>query len=201
MLSKARFVRASIHPMLVGFPIAFYTATLAALIAYLANGETYWYRTALLANVIGVACALVAMIPGIIDLFGLPPHSAARRLGVEHGSARLFATGLFGASAFVLGREWSARSPIEARYTLDAMLPVVFVAIGFLTMIIGSALGRSFVEGNRRIDALARPAATPTLQGEVARPPDEGENEADGVDFLNDVPTRPISAPRHDVVH
>ncbi|MBA3541767.1 MAG: hypothetical protein H0T79_19290 [Deltaproteobacteria bacterium] len=192
-MTKPRVAGHSIHPMLVGFPIAFYTATLATLIAYLGTGESYWYRTAFLANVIGLGCGLVAMIPGAIDLFRLPAYSAARRIGIEHASAQLFASGLFAAGAFVLGREWSSRSMLDGRYALDAVLPLVFVATGFMTMIIGAALGHTL--SAVQVD-LPRATATPTLDGEVDAPASE---DTDGYDYLDEMPTRPISAPRHGI--
>ena len=55
-MNGARIGRHPIHPMLVGFPIAFYTGGVASLIAYSVNADPFWLRlsiTLLVAGVIG----------------------------------------------------------------------------------------------------------------------------------------------------
>ena len=75
MYSKARIAGHPIHPMLVAFPIAFYTATVATLLAYVGTHESFWFRVAMVANLAGIVMAVVAVIPGAIDLFALPRGS------------------------------------------------------------------------------------------------------------------------------
>ncbi|HMG23267.1 MAG TPA: DUF2231 domain-containing protein, partial [Kofleriaceae bacterium] len=88
MDSKARIAGHPLHPMLVAFPLAFYTATVAALLAYLGTREAFWYRFAMVANVSGIATAVIASIPGAIDLLALPRGSRARAGRSRPGSRR-----------------------------------------------------------------------------------------------------------------
>ena len=39
-----------IHPMLIAYPIALYTATLVAFIIAAARGDTFWFRVAVVAS-------------------------------------------------------------------------------------------------------------------------------------------------------
>ena len=71
MYSKVTIAKHPIHPALVAFPVVYYTSTVAAMIIFLANGDPFWFRAAMLANVAGVATAVVAAIPG-----ALPPPTA-----------------------------------------------------------------------------------------------------------------------------
>src|SRR5580693_7607289 len=86
MYSKAQIAGRSIHPMLVAFPIAFFVATLAALIAYAAGThDVFWFRLATVANVAGVILGAVAAVPGFIDWsFGIPKNSPAKATGRNH---------------------------------------------------------------------------------------------------------------------
>src|SRR5205814_6508492 len=72
MYSKARIAGHPIHPMLVAFPIAFYTATVATLLAYVGTHEAFWFRIGMVANMAGIVMAVVAVITGAIDLLALP---------------------------------------------------------------------------------------------------------------------------------
>src|ERR1051325_10864773 len=44
MYSKIKIFGHPIHPILVAFPIAFYTGALAAFIAYNVNGDAFWFK-------------------------------------------------------------------------------------------------------------------------------------------------------------
>ena len=78
MYSKARLAGHPIHPMIVPFPIAFYTSTVATLLAYVGTQEAFWFRVAMVANIAGIITAAIAVIPGAIDLWSLPNPSRAR---------------------------------------------------------------------------------------------------------------------------
>ena len=83
--SKASIGGHPIHPMLVGFPIAFYTAGVAGLLVYAKTHDLFWYRGSMIAMFVGVAMALLAAVFGFVDLFfGVPRDTAARRTGVKH---------------------------------------------------------------------------------------------------------------------
>src|SRR5678815_3431593 len=101
MYSKARVAGHPMHPMLVAFPIAFYTATVATLLAYIGTLEAFWYRVAMVANIAGIVTAVIAAIPGAIDLLALPRQSRARATGLKHAGFNLIATLLFAVTAVV----------------------------------------------------------------------------------------------------
>jgi uncharacterized membrane protein len=83
--SKVTLAGHPVHPMLVAFPVAFYTATLLGYVAYAVTAEPFWYRLAFTANVAGVVMAAVAAIPGFIDWsIGIPSRSAAKADGLTH---------------------------------------------------------------------------------------------------------------------
>ena len=113
MYSKARVAGHAIHPMLVTFPLAFYTTTVVTLLVYIGTREAFWYRFAMVASVAGIATALIAAIPGAIDLRSLPRGSRSRKAGLQHAGFSLLATGLFAVTALVLYETWIHRAMVN----------------------------------------------------------------------------------------
>lgn len=112
MYSKAKIFGHPIHPMLVGFPIAFYTATLIAYAAYAATGHSYYFHMGVVANVAGVLGAAVAAVPGFIDwAFGVPSGHPAKTTGLQHMLLNVTALGLFTADGIIQLGQWDAVSP------------------------------------------------------------------------------------------
>lgn len=146
MKTKAAIAGHPIHPALVAFPVAFYTATVLALIGYEAGGDPFWFRVALVANIGGVAMALIAAIPGAIDLFTtIPDHTRARTTGLQHALANVTALVLFAISAGLLWAEWrDALAP--GRHQLDAAAPLVLSIIGLAATGVAGALGWKLVQ-------------------------------------------------------
>ncbi|HUF29729.1 MAG TPA: DUF2231 domain-containing protein [Gemmatimonadaceae bacterium] len=100
MLSAARIKTHPIHPMLVGFPIACWTLSVAANL-YAAYANTPHFFGYYLAAA-GCVTALVAAIPGFIDLFGaIPASHPARAIGWRHAVLNLIALALFAVSVAV----------------------------------------------------------------------------------------------------
>jgi uncharacterized membrane protein len=146
MKTKAAIAGHPLHPALVAFPVAFYTATLLALIAYAAVGDPFWFRVALVANIGGVAMALIAAIPGAIDLFAtIPGRSPARRTGLKHAAFNVGALVLFAISAGLLWGEWrDVIAPAAAE--LDATAPLVLSALGLACTGAAGVLGWKLVQ-------------------------------------------------------
>lgn len=112
MKSKATILGHPIHPMLVGFPVAFYVATLAAYSLYGFTGDHFAFRVGVIANVVGVATAALAAIPGTIDwAFAIPNGHPAKSLGLEHMTLNVSALVLFGIDAYLQIPLWNATSP------------------------------------------------------------------------------------------
>jgi uncharacterized membrane protein len=104
MYTKARIASHPIHPMLVAFPIAFYVATVVALIVHAASGDPFWYRAAFWANLAGIAMAVIAAVPGAVDLFTTVPRATkARATGIGHATLNLTALVLFVLSVLIIG--------------------------------------------------------------------------------------------------
>jgi uncharacterized membrane protein len=72
-----------IHPMLVALPIGLWIFSLICDFGFLITGEQSWAVTAYFTLGGGIVGALVAAVPGLIDLLGLH-DSNARRIGLYH---------------------------------------------------------------------------------------------------------------------
>lgn len=146
MYSKARVAGHPMHPMLVAFPIAFYTATVATLLAYIGTMEAFWYRVAMISNIAGIVTAVIAAIPGVIDLLALPRESRARAVGLRHAGFNLFATALFVVTAVVVYRTWTHRVMIDGEYLFDATIPLAMSVVAWVSMVIAGSLGWTLVQ-------------------------------------------------------
>ena len=146
MYSKARVAGHPIHPMLVAFPLTFYSATVATLLAYIGTREAFWFRFAMVVNIAGIATAVIAALPGAIDLSALPRGSRARAAGLKHAGFNLIATGLFVVSALVLYRTWSQRVMVDGEYVFDATIPLAMSVIAWVSMVIAGTLGWTLVQ-------------------------------------------------------
>jgi uncharacterized membrane protein len=146
MYSKARVAGHPLHPMLVAFPLAFYTATVATLLVYIGTREAFWYRVAMIANLAGIATAVIAAVPGAIDVFALPRGSRARAIGLRHAGYQLIATGLFVVTALVLYQTWTHKMMIAGEYLFDATIPLAIAVVAWLAMVIAGSLGWTLVQ-------------------------------------------------------
>src|SRR5437588_116818 len=112
MNSKVKFMNHPIHPMLIVFPIAFYTATFASFIAYQASMNVFWFQVGYVCNIAGVITALLAAIPGFIDwAIGIPSKHEAKRVGLVHMSLNVIALLLFAINAWVLSGQFNESLP------------------------------------------------------------------------------------------
>jgi len=82
--------------MLVGFPVAYLFGS-ACLDAWARmTGRRELFRTAADLNTLGLATALLAAVPGLVDyVFAVPPKSSAKKRATDHMFANLSALGLF----------------------------------------------------------------------------------------------------------
>ena len=137
MRSAARIGTHPIHPMLVPFPYACGVLSVVAdgYAAY-TNGPHYagYYLAA-----VGCVTALLAAIPGFIDLFGaIPAAHPARRVGWRHAILNLVALGFFALSV--------AARP-EPAYTNYLAYGASFA--GLLTIAVSGWLGGTLVYDHR----------------------------------------------------
>jgi uncharacterized membrane protein len=125
MKSTARIGTHPIHPMLVGFPIACWTLSVIADLwaAYVDQFHYFGYYLA----AAGCVTALIAAIPGFVDLFGaIPAGHPARSVGWRHAILNLIALGLFATSVAL--RPEPAYTTYAAYGTALAGLAVIAVS-------------------------------------------------------------------------
>lgn len=91
---KASIARHPIHPMIIPIPIGLWVFTLACQIIHEAGGAGPWETIATYAMGGGIIGALLAVTPGFIDLFSIPP-SRARSDGIWHMSLNITITAIF----------------------------------------------------------------------------------------------------------
>ncbi len=115
MKSRANFNGHPLHPILVSFPIAFFTGTLIFdLSGWIFHRDLH--QIVLYLEAAGLLSALVAAIPGLIDfIYTVPPQSTAKKRGAKHGLTNLGVALCFGTALF---------------YRLRAEEPIILIILG-----------------------------------------------------------------------
>ncbi len=134
MYSKVNILGHPVHPMLIGYPVAFYTGTLIGFILYAAIGSLFWLQLTIALNAAAVVMALVAAIPGFVDWsMGIPNQSPAKRTGLIHMTLNVLALGLFIVSFFAYFTHWNGPAGVGAALgiALSAIGVALTIAAGF----------------------------------------------------------------------
>ncbi len=139
MRSKITIAGHSVHPMLVGFPVAFYTATLVCYIVYNNNDDPFWFKVGVVANVAGVAMAGLAALPGFIDWLFIPSTLKAKRTGLFHMICNVLALVLYAIVAYMACDNWRTEGPLPS-------LAIPITALGFLLTLVAGFLGWAMVQ-------------------------------------------------------
>jgi len=169
MQSKIRILGHPLHPMLVPFPIAFNTATMACCIIYGVNADVFWFQVAFICNCVAVVAALIAMLPGLIDWLYIPELADAKATGLKHMVANIFSLGFFTASAIVLFTNKSyAHPPIQTN--------IILTVFGFLVMLYAGFKGWSMVQKHHM-------GVDPMTKEEI---PDHGNVEKNASEIFTD---------------
>lgn len=146
MQSKTILAGRPAHPMLVVLPIALYVGSFAAFVIYATTHVFVWWEMALWANVLGVATAVIAAVPGAIDLFTVAwKHETARPVGVVHMALSLGALLLFAVNLLVQQGSW-AQMPSELR-ALFHLVHVVKPDVTLALLLSGSGVAVTGVAG------------------------------------------------------
>jgi nitrite reductase/ring-hydroxylating ferredoxin subunit/uncharacterized membrane protein len=96
MRSAAHFQGHPIHPMLIPFPFAFLTGAFVFDVAGRVTGHASWWSTGGFLALVGIAAALVAAVPGLIDYVRtVPPKSSGKRRATTHMLLNLSAVTAF----------------------------------------------------------------------------------------------------------
>ena len=139
MKSKSILFGHPAHPMLIPFPLAFLTgAFLFDAAGWLTDSPGLWTTGGHLAP-LGIAAALLAAIPGLVDyLYTVPPNSSGRERATKHMLANLTAVALFVVA-------WLIRGELATGSTL----PVLAIeGAGFLLLGLGGYMGGTLVTRN-----------------------------------------------------
>lgn len=125
-----------LHPMLVHFPVALWTLSVAADAGGLITGGKVWWSVSFGCQSLGLAAAIPAMAAGAIDFSSLPRGHAGLDTAVAHLTAMGTAWLLFLASVVVRGLPGAQAPPLFA---------LIAGVAGFLAMAVGGWLGGRLV--------------------------------------------------------
>ena len=141
MRSKAHFRNHPLHPMLIPFPIAFLIGGTAADFVNRFGSLSGWWTAASQLLIAGVATALLAAVPGIIDYrYAVPPDSSARKRATKHALLNVSALVLFVVALLIKG--WPPKPPSLLVLALEAAGVVLITAGGWMG---GTLIHRNFI--------------------------------------------------------
>lgn len=169
MYSKVKIAGHPVHPMLIAFPVAGYTGTLAGFAVYAATGHQFWLNLAIALNWAGVGGAALAALPGLADwAFGIPRDSAAKRAGLIHAGLNVAALGLFLGSLVSYAADWNGPA---ASATPGLVLSAIGVALTLAAGFFGWMLVQDYHVGIRLApeQELAEPAVQHTQPRALGR--------------------------------
>ncbi len=129
MSSPASVRHHPIHPMLVAFPIGLWFFSLVCDIVYLKGwGGPAWERAALYTLGGGIVGALLAALPGLVDLLAIA-EPQAKRIGVWHMTINLIAVVVFAVDFWM---RVSAGTSLVPPVALSVLGIVLIIASGWL---------------------------------------------------------------------
>jgi uncharacterized membrane protein len=124
MRTPASIAKHPIHPMLVPIPIGLWIFSLVCDLISLAGYQGAWSTVALYTMVGGIVGALVAAIPGLIDLLSLP--SGPRATALVHMTINLTVVGLYVVNSWL---RWADPASLSG-----APLWLSLIAVGLLVI-------------------------------------------------------------------
>ena len=100
MTTPASIAKHPIHPMLVVFPIGLWIFSLVADIIFLLGGSDRWNDIAFYTMAGGVIGALLAAVPGLIDMFSIT-DDVVGKIAWNHMILNLIAVGIFALNLYL----------------------------------------------------------------------------------------------------
>jgi uncharacterized membrane protein/nitrite reductase/ring-hydroxylating ferredoxin subunit len=130
MRSAAHFRGHPIHPALIPFPFAFLTGAFVFDLVGRLRGQPSWWETGRYLAIAGIATALVAAVPGLIDyLRTVPPKSSGKRRATRHMLLNLSAVALFIVATWLRSR---SVAPDTSVLVLEGVAVLALFAGGWL---------------------------------------------------------------------
>ena len=160
MRSTANLSGHPIHPMLVGFPVAYLMGSAILNVWARVSGRPRLHDTAKDLNTIGLATACAAAVPGIVVYtFAVPPQSSAKERATKHALTNITALTLFAAAR--AGRR-NGR-PAEWAMAAEIAGAGLIAAAGYMggTLVYRNQIGvdhRFADAGKWKVDVLPEPA-------------------------------------------
>jgi nitrite reductase/ring-hydroxylating ferredoxin subunit/uncharacterized membrane protein len=139
MKSRASIKSHPLHPILIAFPIAFFTGTAVAhAVGWLLDKPGLLY-TATVLNLAGVCAAVLAAVPGLIDfIYTVPPQSSGKKRAAQHGIINTIMLLIFVAAALY-------RRKAEVNHAILLSIEIA----GIILMSIAGWLGGTLVYRNQ----------------------------------------------------
>ncbi len=171
MRSRANLASHPIHPMLVALPIGLWIGAFVFDLLSVLSGNPLLAAAGFYALIAGCVGAVLAAVPGVIDLFGsVPERSSARTRGYIHGSVNTLALLIFIYAAWRQG----GPSSLPDNITIVAEF-LGIIAIGYSgwlggTLVYRNQIGVEHLYANagkrkeRTVDGFDRPVCN---QGEL----------------------------------
>lgn len=128
MKTKAGIGGHPLHPMLVVFPIGLWVFSFVADLIYLSTHNATWAAVAYYAMAGGIIGALLAAVPGAIDLFSIT-RGPTRRVGTWHMLINVTVLVLF---AINLWQRSDMREPTSGLIGLSGISIVLLIVSGWL---------------------------------------------------------------------
>jgi nitrite reductase/ring-hydroxylating ferredoxin subunit/uncharacterized membrane protein len=127
--------------MLIPFPLAFLIGGTVSDVVGRLRSDPGWWTAASYLLAAGVAAALVAAVPGVIDyIYAVPPQSSGRKRATYHASANLSAVILFVVALVMKG--WPPGAPGAAVLAVELVGVVLLTAGGWMG---GTLVHRNFI--------------------------------------------------------
>lgn len=140
MYSKVKILGHPIHAILVAYPIAFYSATTFSFIIYYFNQSQFAFQFGFTCNLLGIATAVLAALPGFIDwAVGIPNEHPAKSKGMEHMLLNVFALLLFAVSFFLVKDSWEGSQ-------INIQLPLILTIVGLVCTFIAGFIGGEIMQ-------------------------------------------------------
>lgn len=126
MKSTARLAGHPIHPMLIPYPFAFLSGAAAFDVAAAARQDEELGQTAAHLRLAGIATALAAAVPGLVDYLTVVPEGRPKDTATRHLLSNVSALGCFAAAAWGANRR---RVPGRATIALE-LVGTTLLSIG-----------------------------------------------------------------------
>lgn len=148
MITPASIKKHPIHVMLISFPIGLWAFSLVCdLVHFLGWGGAEWETVAYFTMAGGIVTALIAAVPGFIDLLGIT-EPKLKRIGLFHMILNLTIVALYVVNLFI------RRGALPA----DGKLPLILSIISIALLLVSGWLGGELVHVYRV--SVAEPAGS-----------------------------------------